>query len=83
VRKADNFNNSRTDFPQIWDSQNPENLWVCNRTALGMLNLTFSSAALFLMINGSQIWPRGPREGNANFLRGQNNFLVGHRNFTV
>jgi len=30
-----------------------------------------------------RIWPYGPREGQTNYLRSQNNFWVDHRNFTA
>jgi hypothetical protein len=71
------------DSPEIWNNQTPGTLWNCNRTVLVMLSLSFSTTALSLQTNGSQIWPYGAGEGHANFLRGQNTFWVGHRNFTV
>jgi len=71
------------DCPYIWDFQTPGTLWVCNRTVIGIFYLKFSSAALFLQTYSSQIWSCDPREGHANFLRGQNNFWVGHWSFTV
>jgi hypothetical protein len=74
---------SHADCPEIWDSQTPRNLWVCNRNVLVIFYLTISSMAHFLLTNGSQIWLYGPWEGQANFLRGQNYFWVGHRNFTA
>jgi hypothetical protein len=74
---------SHADCPYNWDFQTPGTLWVCNRTVIGMLYLTFSTAALSLQTNGSQIWPFGAGEGHANFIRGQNNVCVGHRKFTV
>jgi hypothetical protein len=48
-----------------------------------MLSLTFSTAALFLQTNGSQIWPYGSREGHVNFLMSQKTFWVGDQIFTV
>jgi len=46
---------SYADPPDMWNTQTPGTLGDCNRTVLGMLYHTFSSAALFLQTTGSQM----------------------------